>query len=321
MIGVIFNMDIKSPSIYPKTNGIYKITNIKTGRFYIGKAEGKMGFYGRWRSHRLNLRKNTHHCSYLQSSYNKHGEPCFTFEILEIKDYGEPLTCLESEYIVNLEAMHFQKGYNIKNEKSATQPTKIVRENHPNSKDFELLDREGNLVKRKNLSQFCQESGLGERNVRKLLRGLLKSYRGYKSTNPDFHRVGKEYRLMSSDKELIVFDSMAEFAKKIGVSIGSVSAVLKGIMSNVKGYHLENPSPKYQKNIDRLVNKKVLINKSLGIIIRFVSISKFSLEYRIPSTTLFHFFTGEKNYLTEKYNWTIPTQEDIQLYPIIDKTF
>ncbi len=257
MIGVIFNMGSNFKRLWPRQNGIYKITNRKTGRFYIGKSEGKLGFYGRWNSHRWELRKNIHRCSYLQRSYNKHGESCFTFEILEIKDYGEPLINLESEYIINLEAMSFQKGYNMVNKK--TESPKFVRESHPNSRDFELLDPQGNLVKGRNLSKFCEDLGIKMKCMCKVIRGNLRSYKGFKSTNPEFNLVKKEYRLLSPEKELIVSDSMGKLAREIGVSSTSIENVFNGKSSNVKGYHLENPSQKNQKCLERFFKRKSLV--------------------------------------------------------------
>ncbi len=258
MIGVVFNMNIESLAICPRTNGIYKITNTKTGRFYIGRAEYKKGFFRRWYSHRWQLRKNIHENPYLQNSYKKYGESCFTFEILEIKDYGDPLIDLESEYIINLKAMYFEDGYNITNEKFSGEYPKIYRENHHNSKEFELLSPEGNLIKGRNLSRFCEELDVGVGAMWDVIHGDRKSYKGFKSPNPEFHVVKKEYRLLSPEKELFVFDNAAEFARKIGLDTSSIQKVLKGERSNIKGYHLENPLPEHQRNLDNYFNRKRL---------------------------------------------------------------
>jgi group I intron endonuclease len=319
MIGVTYNMSIESLSVCPRANGIYKIKNIKTGRFYIGKSAGINGFYKRWYCHRLELRNNTHCCSYLQRSYNKYGESCFTFEILEIKDYGVPLADLESEYIINLEAMYFQKGYNLVNEK--VESPSFDRENHPLAKEFELLDPEGNLIKVKNLTKFCEDMGLHSRSMWDLVRGGRNSYRGFRSTNTEFHLVPKEYRLISPEGELIIFDNMAEFARIRGLSKTPVYNVLMGLASNTKGYHLENPSPEHQKYLDRISNKKFLVNKSLGTIVRFVSMKAFSRKYKVSKRAILDFYAGGGRLLTEKYNWITPTEEDMELYPIIEETF
>ena len=63
-----------------KKSGIYKITNIETGKIYIGSTKC---FEIRFREHICNLRNNRHHSRYLQNSYNKHGESAFVFSIIE----------------------------------------------------------------------------------------------------------------------------------------------------------------------------------------------------------------------------------------------
>jgi group I intron endonuclease len=65
---------------FPRTAFIYAITNRKTGNAYIGST-----WYParRWVLHRNSLRAGKHHCKALQRAWAKHGEPSFTFGILE----------------------------------------------------------------------------------------------------------------------------------------------------------------------------------------------------------------------------------------------
>lgn len=60
--------------------GIYKITNVKNKKFYIGSSNKVKP---RWNLHKHELRKNKHHSSYLQNSWNKYGESSFKFEVVE----------------------------------------------------------------------------------------------------------------------------------------------------------------------------------------------------------------------------------------------
>lgn len=62
-------------------NVIYQIRNVVNGKVYIGSAENSKT---RFERHRRQLRKNNHHCAHLQASWNKHGEECFKFEIIEV---------------------------------------------------------------------------------------------------------------------------------------------------------------------------------------------------------------------------------------------
>jgi len=63
-----------------KKTGIYKITNVITGKVYIGSTTN---FKNRWSSHICRLKNNTHHSIKLQNSVNKHNIENFKFEVLE----------------------------------------------------------------------------------------------------------------------------------------------------------------------------------------------------------------------------------------------
>ena len=63
-----------------KRPGIYRIKNAKNGKAYVGQSAN---LDRRWPEHRYALNKGTHKNPYLQSAWNKHGEPAFEFEIVE----------------------------------------------------------------------------------------------------------------------------------------------------------------------------------------------------------------------------------------------
>ena len=77
-------------------NTIYKIRNVVNGKFYIGStANTKTRFY----NHRRHLRKGTHHCAHLQAAWNKYGEECFKFEVVEIHPDGVDLAAEETRWL------------------------------------------------------------------------------------------------------------------------------------------------------------------------------------------------------------------------------
>lgn len=80
--------------------GIYKITCIENNEFYIGSTT--ITFINRWRSHKGQLIKNTHHSNYMQNCFNKYGEQSFRFQILEICNSKEETLEKEQEYIDEL---------------------------------------------------------------------------------------------------------------------------------------------------------------------------------------------------------------------------
>lgn len=62
--------------------GVYEIVHLDTGRQYIGSASTT--FAKRWKLHRHQLRRGTHHSRHLQNAWNKYGEQAFAFRKLVI---------------------------------------------------------------------------------------------------------------------------------------------------------------------------------------------------------------------------------------------
>lgn len=60
-------------------SGLYKITNIINGKFYIGSSNH---IEHRISRHKASLRYNKHRNNHLQSAWNKYGENAFHFEML-----------------------------------------------------------------------------------------------------------------------------------------------------------------------------------------------------------------------------------------------
>lgn len=78
--------------------GIYKITAIHSGEFYIGSSND---IRVRWNRHKCDLRKNIHGNKHLQNIYNKYGKDCFVFEIIELTT-KDMLIQTEQKYLDNL---------------------------------------------------------------------------------------------------------------------------------------------------------------------------------------------------------------------------
>ncbi len=62
--------------------GIYKISNLVSGRVYVGQTKER--FQRRYWLHQWELRNGCHDNKYLQNAWNKYGEDNFTFEVIEI---------------------------------------------------------------------------------------------------------------------------------------------------------------------------------------------------------------------------------------------
>lgn len=80
-----------------KLSGIYQISNLITGDFYIGSSKN---IAGRLRKHKDRLIKNVHGNKHFQSSFNKHRLDNFKFETIE---YCNPnLLLVREQYYFDL---------------------------------------------------------------------------------------------------------------------------------------------------------------------------------------------------------------------------
>lgn len=100
-----------------KVTGIYSITQISSGKRYIGSS---VNIKRRWASHRSSLRRNLNDNIHLQNAWNKYGEKDFLFEILESNVKEELLEDLENNYIIKFEIaikdtniFNHEKGFNM----------------------------------------------------------------------------------------------------------------------------------------------------------------------------------------------------------------
>jgi group I intron endonuclease len=85
-------------------NVIYRIRNVVNGHYYIGSTvHSRKRFW----AHRKALRAGVHDCIRLQRAWNKYGEDCFKFEILEQVGHRSELFPAEQKLLDE----HFGKDY------------------------------------------------------------------------------------------------------------------------------------------------------------------------------------------------------------------
>lgn len=89
---------------------IYRITNIITGKFYIGSTNN---YAHRKRQHLHDLRNKHHGNTHLQSAWNKYGSSAFEFEVLEKLINVNLLTTREQFWLDSLQACDHKIGYNV----------------------------------------------------------------------------------------------------------------------------------------------------------------------------------------------------------------
>lgn len=69
--------------------GVYRIQNIRNGKFYIGSTN--INFNRRWQQHINQLNGNKHYNRYLSNAWTKYGEESFIFGIIEYCEEGSVL--------------------------------------------------------------------------------------------------------------------------------------------------------------------------------------------------------------------------------------
>ena len=90
----------------PVVGFIYGIFCSETEKFYVGSARCR---HRRKSAHWGMLRRNKHHCIYLQRVFNQHGEKTFSFKILETVDDMNFLRAREQAWI----SRHQGQLYNL----------------------------------------------------------------------------------------------------------------------------------------------------------------------------------------------------------------
>ena len=90
--------------------GIYKITNIKNNRYYIGSS---VNINKRWLTHKRLLNKGEHENNFLQNSWDKHGEESFVFEVLEVVSELSNLLIREQYYLDLIKPFNKETTFNL----------------------------------------------------------------------------------------------------------------------------------------------------------------------------------------------------------------
>jgi len=176
---------------------IYKITNIITGKFYIGKTIRSLDerFY-----HHKYAAKNQDKKTHLMSSMNKYGHDNFIIEELCTATNENELSSLEIEYISKLKPYYNKapggkggrnKGFYLSEEHkikiSSSLKGKHKSEKHiknasySRSKSWKFLDPNNNLIEIRNLSEYCRQNNLNQSHMTSVhnCRYGYNSHKGY----------------------------------------------------------------------------------------------------------------------------------------------
>ena len=224
-------------------SGVYIITNVVNGKYYIG---GAVDFYDRFRLHIADLLKNKHFNSHLQRAVNKYGIENFVFEICQ--EYPIDITFqMETIWILLLNATNKEFGYNIdkigktrlgsvvsqytKNKISKSLigrkiPKDVIersQENNPRKKSIVVLNFNGQFLKEySSINKAAIDLGLFTTNVVAQLKGKSKTCGNYVFVYKSDYDPNKNY-----------FTNKYKTTKKVG-QYDKLTGKLIGIFANCK---------------------------------------------------------------------------------------
>lgn len=206
-----------------KLSGIYEIINKVNGKRYIGSAKK---FIARWNNHINLLRKNKHHNSHFQNSFNKY------FEILE------------SDVFIEFNIVEILKN--------STKQERLEREEYW----IKFCKEEGIGIYNKNLEPTKQEGKVWSHDPKETLEKKRKPNSGQfgkgricKHSNEAKRRIGQanaktydlsQNPLIGPNNQIVVeIQGLAEFCRANNLSF-DLSSVLNGRQKTHRGWKLKN---------------------------------------------------------------------------------
>ena len=139
-----------------KICGVYKITNLVNGKFYIGSSNN---IEFRWKQHKDKLNEDKHGNTYLQNAWNQYGEENFKFEIIE--ECSPELQFEREQFYLNTLSPFDKNGYNIvrKISKEYMSDNYIIKKCITCGKEYHTFSH---------LSKYCEQCK-AERDVKYVL--------------------------------------------------------------------------------------------------------------------------------------------------------
>jgi group I intron endonuclease len=283
--------------------GIYAIYNKNDLKHYVGQTKDPLGVYRRWRSHRKMLRNNKHENVYLQNSYNKHGEGCFKFKILEVVKDLTLLTPREKYWIDNLKSRSNENGWNIDYFDNKHIRKQTNRENRKNQKTYEVLSPNKVKYVFTDIKEFKILHGLTNSAFGEMINGKCKSSKGWTSLHPDHIKMVNEskrtYKILSPDDKLHTVETPFSFMKNNGLSKHQdyFYKMLRGEVKYCKGWRLEGVASPPTKRLLSPWNE----------IITFTKNSEMCKKYNISESKISTILSGKRKSFK---GWKLPYEED-----------
>lgn len=237
-----------------KTNTVYCIHNIKNQKVYIGSTSTP---YIRIKKHIESLKSNRHYNQYLQRSWNKHGENCFDFLVVEDNIKIENLLTREQFWIDFYNA--YDKNYGYNNSPTAGSPKGY--KHTPENKLKMSANRKG-----KNNSFYGKKHSKEtidkiKNHNSKLFKGENNPFYGKKHSKETIDKLrikkSKEYIFIDKNGTIKNIIGLYKFAKENKLSIGLLCKYLnKGKINGLYRKHVRNDT-KALENYDNTIGTAI----------------------------------------------------------------
>jgi group I intron endonuclease len=230
----------KTLSGITKTSGVYKIVNKTNNKYYVGSSKD---IKVRIIRHIRRLNNNCHSNHHLQSAWNLYGKDNFEFIIVE---KSEQSLITEQKYL-DIAKMEQDKCYNMRFFVDKMEMTDEIRKRISDGVKKKLIS-DPNV--RKRLSESHKGKKLSERSksiLSELSKGKLNVNYGIPISvrmNGKNDRTGKPnrnktvFRFRNTNTDEVFEGIRFEFQNKISVSPTSISFLINGKRSLVKGWEL-----------------------------------------------------------------------------------
>jgi group I intron endonuclease len=223
---------------FPKSSGIYRITNQITKDFYIGSS---INLYKRVAQHISTLRSSTHTNRYLQNVWNKYREDNFSVDLLLICEpferfrYEQKLLDTLSPKYNLVQSVVGLTGHPLTNEHKR----KISIANTGRKQTPEAIARMSAAKKGKKQSPELIEKRMapmrGRRKSQEWKDKIRSSLMGQKRTDV---AKAKTFELRSPDGILTIIYNLSEFSKENGLNRVMMYRIVHGRTENYKGWIL-----------------------------------------------------------------------------------